>query len=150
MFGSISWQRHAAETGFYLSKTKRAPERDRQGNTQSTSKAASYPQHRYKSNAEAAWYSWHCPLSATRTTTAFPGDCCPTHRWSFLVPVSLEQVPCRGKRLRLHIPPPLLDFSRNMLRLSPADAETPISSSWHPVPRSVRRPATPSRHPWVQ
>lgn len=150
VFGSISWQRNTAKTGFYLLKTKRAPGRDWQGNAQSRSKAASCPQHRYKSNAEAAWHSWCCPLPATRTTTAFPGDHCPTHRWSHLVPVSLEQVPSGGKHLGLHIPPPLLNFSRNMLWRSAADAGTPISSSWHPVPRSVWRPAAPSRHPWIQ
>lgn len=149
MFGSASWQRHAAKTGFYLLKTKRALEHDRQGNRQSTSKAAPYPQHRYKGKAEAAWHAQHGPSPARRTTTAFP-DHCPTHRWSPSVPVSLEQAPLGGKCLGLHIPPPLPNFSRSVLRQSPADAKTPISSSWHPVPRSARWPAALSCHPWVQ
>lgn len=85
------------------------------------------PPAQVQKQCRSSWHSRRCPLSATRTTTAFPGDHCPTHRWSLLVPVSLEQVPCRGKRLRLHIPPPLLNFSRNMLRRSPANVRTPIS-----------------------
>lgn len=49
-----------------------------------------------------------------------------THSWTLLVPVPLEQVAGQGKRLRLLILPPVPSVSRNMLRRSPADAETPI------------------------
>lgn len=46
LFGRIPQQRNTAKTGFYLSKTKRAPECDQQGNAESRSKAAASPQHR--------------------------------------------------------------------------------------------------------
>lgn len=61
--------------------------------------------------------------------TAFPGDPCPTHRWSLLVLVSFEQVPSHGKHLRLHIPPPVANYSRTQTH-----SDVPQLLPKHPSP----------------
>ena len=90
-------------------------------------------QEQCRSSLALRWW----PVSPMRTTMAFPGDHCPTHRWSLLVPVSLEQVPSRGKHPGLHIPPPLLNFFRNRL-------DSPQLLAKHPSPPAD----TPSLGQW--
>lgn len=70
-FGSASQQCSAARQDFPSWKLTHSRGRTARQH-KSTSRAASYQQHRYKSNAKAAGCSQLCPSPAPRTTRAFP------------------------------------------------------------------------------
>lgn len=90
------------------------------------------------------------PVISNEDHDSFPRRPLPNSQVVSFSPSIFGASALQGKAPQAPHPTTTSEFFQEHASAVPSRCQNTHLSSWHPVPRSVRRPAALSRHPWVQ